>query len=210
MFLEETGLSYRIVPVDLVKDEQFKPEFLRIAPNNKMPAIVDDDPVGGGEPISLFESGAILLYLVEKTGKLMPQDIRGRMDAMQWLFWQVAGLGPMAGQLIFFKRSSENIPFAVDRYAKETARLYGVLNKRLADREYLAGEVYSIADIAAYTWAAPYNLFELDLDEYPHLERWLEAIASRSATERAYAIAKEINPQAPQPVRRAQRLAAAS
>jgi GSH-dependent disulfide-bond oxidoreductase len=210
MFLEETGLSYRIVPVDLVKDEQFKPEFLRIAPNNKMPAIVDDDPVGGGEPISLFESGAILLYLVEKTGKLMPHDIRGRMDAMQWLFWQVAGLGPMAGQLIFFKRSSENIPFAVDRYAKETARLYGVLNKRLADREYLAGEVYSIADIAAYTWAAPYNLFELDLDEYPHLERWLEAIASRSATERAYAIAKEINPQAPQPVRRAQRLAAAS
>jgi GST-like protein len=210
MFLEETGLSYRIVPVDLVKDEQFKPEFLRIAPNNKMPAIVDDDAVGGGEPISLFESGAILLYLVEKTGKLMPHDIRGRMDAMQWLFWQVAGLGPMAGQLIFFKRSSENIPFAVDRYAKETARLYGVLNKRLADREYLAGEVYSIADIAAYTWAAPYNLFELDLDEYPHLERWLEAIASRSATERAYAIAKEINPQAPQPVRRAQRLAAAS
>jgi GST-like protein len=191
MFLEETGLPYHIVPVHLGKDEQFKPEFLRIAPNNKMPAIVDHDPIGGGEPISLFESGAILLYLVEKTGKLMPQDIRGRMDAMQWLFWQVAGLGPMVGQLIFFKRSSEKIPFAVDRYTKETARLYGVLNKRLADRGYLAGGTYSIADIAAYPWAALYNLFELNLDEFPHVERWLEVIASRPATERAYAIATE-------------------
>ncbi|WP_426440361.1 glutathione S-transferase N-terminal domain-containing protein [Bradyrhizobium genosp. P] len=207
MFLEETGLPYRIVPVNLVRDEQFKPEFLKIAPNNKIPAIVDNDPIGGGEPISLFESGAILLYLVEKTGKLIPKDIRGRMDATQWLFWQVAGLGPMAGQLIFFKRSTEKHPFGIERYGKETHRLFSVLNKRLADREYLAGG-YSVADIAAYTWAAPYNLFELDLEEFPHLERWLEAVASRPATERAYAIAKEMNPQAPQPVRRAQRLGA--
>jgi GST-like protein len=208
MFLEETGLPHRIVPVHLGKDEQFKPEFLRIAPHNKIPAIVDHDPIGGGERISLFESGAILLYLAEKTGKLMPHDVRGRMDAMQWLFWQVAGLGPMVGQLIFFKRSSEKIPFAIDRYTKESARLYGVLNKRLADREYLAGSTYSIADIAAYTWTALYNLFELNLDEFPHVERWLEVIASRPATERAYAIAKEMNPQAPQIQRRADREAA--
>jgi GST-like protein len=202
MFLEETGLPYRVVPVNLVKDEQFKPDFLKIAPNNKIPAIVDNDPIGGGEPISLFESGAILLYLVEKTGRLMPNDIRGRMDAMQWLFWQVAGLGPMAGQLIFFLRSSEKIPFAVDRYRNETARLFGVLNKRLEGREWLAGDTYSVADITAYSWAAPYNLFGLNLNGYPELERWLEAVASRPATERAYAIAKEMNPQAPQPVRR--------
>jgi GST-like protein len=129
MYLEETGLPYRVVPVNLQKDEQFKEDFLRIAPNNKMPAIADHDPIGGGAPISVFESGAILLYLVEKTGQLMPKDTRARMDAMQWLFWQVAGLGPMAGQLIFFLRSSEKIPFAVERYTKETARLFGVLNK---------------------------------------------------------------------------------
>jgi GSH-dependent disulfide-bond oxidoreductase len=208
MFLEETALPYRILPVNLVKDEQFKPEFLRIAPNNKIPAIEDHDPLGGGAPITLFESGAILLYLVEKTGKLMPKDVRGRYDATQWLFWQVAGLGPMAGQLIFFKRSAEKHPFGIERYTKETARLYGVLNNRLADREYLAGDDYSVADIAAYTWAAPYNLFEMNLDEFPYVERWLEAVASRPATERAYAIAKEMNPQAPRPVRRAQRQAA--
>jgi GSH-dependent disulfide-bond oxidoreductase len=138
----------------------------------------------------------------------MPTDIRARVDVNQWLFWQVAGLGPMAGQLIFFLRSSEKIPFAVDRYRNETSRLYKVLDKRLEGREWLAGDAYSIADIAAYGWAAPYNLFGLDLDEYPEVERWLEAIASRPATERAYAIAKEMNPQAPQPVRRAERQAA--
>jgi GST-like protein len=208
MFLEETGLPYRVVPVNLQKDEQFKEDFLRIAPNNKMPAIVDHDPVGGGAPISLFESGAILLYLAEKSAMLMPQDTRARMDAMQWLFWQVAGLGPMAGQLIFFLRTSEKIPFAIERYRNETARLFGVLDKRLKNREWLAGDAYSIADIAAYSWAAPYNLFGLKLDEYPELERWLEAVASRPATERAYAIAKDLNPQAPQPVRRAEREAA--
>jgi GST-like protein len=208
MYLEETGLPYRVVPVNLQKDEQFKEDFLRIAPNNKMPAIVDHDPIGGQAPISLFESGAILLYLAEKTGQLMPADIRARTDAMQWLFWQVAGLGPMAGQLIFFLRSPEKIPFAVERYKKETARLFGVLDKRLEGREWLAGDAYSVADIAAYSWTAPYNLFGLKLDLYPALERWLETIASRPATERAYAIARDLNPQAPQPVRRAQREAA--
>jgi GSH-dependent disulfide-bond oxidoreductase len=205
MFLEETGLAYQIVPVNLAKNEQFREEFLRIAPNNKMPAIVDQHPNDGGVPISLFESGAILLYLAEKSGKLMPQDVRGRLDAMQWLFWQVAGLGPMAGQLIFFLRSTEKYPFAIERYTKETERLFGVLDKRLRDREWLAGDAYSVADIAAYSWAAPYNLFGLDLNVYPNVERWLEAVASRPATERAYAIARDINPQAPQPVRRAER-----
>jgi GST-like protein len=208
MFLEETGLKYRVVPVNLVKDEQFKPDFLKIAPNNKMPAIVDHDPVGGGEPISIFESGAILQYLAEKTGKLMPQDIRGRMDVNQWLFWQVANLGPMPGQLIFFLRNNEKHQFGIDRYTKEVQRLFGVLDKRLEGREWIAAETYSIADIAAYAWAAPYNLFGLDLDVYPNVERWLETIASRPATEKAYAIAKEMNPNAPQPVRRAERIAA--
>lgn len=205
MFLEETGLPYRIVPINLVQNDQFKPEFLEIAPNNKIPAIVDHEPIGGGEPISIFESGAILLYLAEKTGKLLPGNIRGRMDATQWLFWQVAGLGPMPGQLIFFLRNIEKHPFGIERYTQETKRLFGVLNKRLEDREWLAGDSYSIADIAAYSWSAPYALFGIDVYEYPALERWLEAGASRPATERAYAIAKGMNPNAPQPVRRAER-----
>jgi GST-like protein len=208
MFLEETGLPYRIVPVNLQKDEQFKEEFLRIAPNNKVPAIVDHDPAGGGGAVSLFESGAILQYLAEKSGRLMPRDLGPRMEVLQWLFWQVAGLGPMAGQLIFFKRSSEKHPFGIERYTKETARLYKVLDARLEGRDFVAGDAYSIADIAAYSWSAPYHLFEMDLDLYPNVERWLEAIASRPATQRAYAIAKDMNPDAPQPVRRAEREAA--
>ncbi len=208
MLLEETGLPYNIVPINLVQNEQFKPEFLEIAPNNKIPAIVDHDPIEGGAPISIFESGAILHYLADKAGQLLPMDIRGRTEVMQWLFWQVAGLGPMPGQLIFFLRNNEKFDFAINRYRAETARLFGVLNKRLEDREWLAGESYSIADIAAYGWSAPYNLFGLDVDDYPALERWLEAIASRPATARAYAIAKDMNPQAPQPVRRAEREAA--
>ena len=208
MFLEETGLPYKIVPVNLFQNDQFKPEFLEIAPNNKMPAIVDHDPIGGGAPISIFESGAILLYLAEKTGRLMPNDIRGRMDVIQWLFWQVGGLGPMPAQLVIFLRSAEKHPFGIERYTKETKRLFGVLNKRLDGREWLAGDGYSIADIAAYTWAAPYALFGLDVYEYPAVERWLEAVASRRATERAYAIAKDMNPNALPPVRRAEREAA--
>lgn len=208
MFLEEAGIPYNIVPVNLVKDEQFAEDFLRIAPNNKIPAIVDHAPLDAGVPISLFESGAILQYLAEKSGQLMPQDPRGRAETLQWLFWQVAGLGPMPGQLIFFLRNTEKLPFAIDRYRAETQRLFSVLDRRLQSREWLAGESYSIADIAAYTWTAPYHLFGIDLDQFPALERWLEAIASRPATERAYAIAKEMNPQAPQPVRRAEREAA--
>jgi GSH-dependent disulfide-bond oxidoreductase len=207
MFLEETGLPYRLVPVDITKNAQFDDEFLKISPNNKIPAIVDQAPLGGGEPVSIFESGAILIYLGRKTGQLLPQDARGQSDALQWLFWQVAGLGPMAGQLIFFLRSQDKIQPAIDRYWKETGRLYRVLNKQLESHEWLAGDSYSIADISAYTWAALHSLFGLSIEDYPAVERWLEAVASRPATERAYTLAKQLNPQAPMPVRRAERIA---
>ena len=199
MFLEETGLPYQVVPVNLVKDEQFKPDFLKIAPNNKMPAIVDRAPVDGGDPISVFESGAILMYLADKTGKLISKDYRTRLETLQWVFWQVAGLGPMGGQLVFFRRTKEKVPSSEERFAKETARLYGVLDRRLKGRTWLAGDDYSIADIAAFTWAAPYNLFEMNLDEFPEVERWLNAVWARRATKIAYEISVAHNPDAPVP-----------
>ncbi|MDB5686843.1 MAG: glutathione transferase [Rhizorhabdus sp.] len=200
MFLEETGLPYRIVPVNIGKGEQFTPEFLSIAPNNRIPAIVDHDPVGGGAPVALFESGAILLYLAEKTGKLISADTHGRAEVLQWLFWQMAGLGPMAGQNGHFKRAApEKIPYAIERYEKETNRLFGVLDKRLADRAFVAGDDYSIADIASYPWIVAYEFLGQNLDDFPHLKRWFEAIRDRPATIRAYAIAKEINPNPPAP-----------
>ncbi|MDE1995183.1 MAG: glutathione S-transferase N-terminal domain-containing protein [Rhizobiaceae bacterium] len=200
IFLEESGLPYQVSQINLTKNEQFSEDFLRIAPNNKIPAIVDHDPTGGGAPISIFESGAILVYLADKIGRFIPADARGRVEVMQWLFWQVGGLGPMAGQQVFFRRgASEQIPLAIDRFTKETARLYGVLNKRLADRPFLAGEDYTIADISAYPWVAPYTLLSQEIDDYPHVERWLDTIAARPATQRAYALAKEVNPNAPQP-----------
>ena len=195
LFLEEAGLPYKIFPVNIGKDEQFKPEFLRIAPNNRIPAIVDHEPADGGEPLSLFESGAILLYLAEKTGRFIPQDPRGRQEALQWLFWQMGGLGPMAGQNHHFNRfAKEKIPYAIERYVKETARLYGVLNKRLADRDFVAGSEYSIADMAIYPWIVPHTFQEQDLNDFPHLKRWFDTIANREATKRAYALADEINP----------------
>jgi GST-like protein len=195
LFLEEVGLPYRIVPVNIGKGEQFDPAFLAIAPNNRIPAIVDRAPAGGGEPLPLFESGAILLYLAEKTGKLIPSDIRGRAEVTQWLFWQMGGLGPMAGQNHHFSGyAPEKIPYAIDRYVKETNRLYGVLNKRLADREFVAGE-YSIADIAAYPWIVPYERQGQKLEDFPHLKRWFEAIRDRPATVRAYAKAEVVNTQ---------------
>jgi GSH-dependent disulfide-bond oxidoreductase len=194
MFLEETGMPYRIIPVRIGEGEQFKPEFLKISPNNRIPALVDHEPAGGGAPISLFESGAMLLYLAEKTGRFIPKDIRGRADVLQWLFWQMGGLGPMAGQNHHFSNyAPEKIPYAIERYVKETNRLYGVLNKRLADREYLAGE-YSIADMASYPWIVPYERQGQNLDEFPNLKRWFEAIKGRPATVKAYEKAKEINP----------------
>jgi GST-like protein len=188
LFLEETGLAHRIVPVDIRAGDQFKPEFLAIAPNNRIPAIVDHAPAGGGEPVSLFESGAILLYLAEKTGRFIPQDIRGRAEVLQWLFWQMGGLGPMAGQNGHFNvYAPEKVPYAIDRYVRETARLYGVLDKRLADREFVAGEEYSIADMAIYPWIVPHEAHKQDLDATPNLKRWFLQVGQRPATQRVYA-----------------------
>ena len=188
MFLEETGLPYRIVPVNIGKGEQFSPEFLRISPNNRMPGIVDHDPQGGGPPVTVFESGAILLYLAKKSKKLIPSDLRGEVETLQWLFWQVAGLGPMAGQNHHFTQyAPEKIPYAIERYVKETNRLYGVLDRRLADREFIAGNAYTIADIAAYPWIVPWKRQQQDLDSFPNLRRWFNAVRERSATQRAYA-----------------------
>ena len=195
MFLEECGLPYRIVPVNISKGDQFKLEFLAISPNNRMPAIVDHEPDGGGAPISVFESGAILLYLAEKIGKFIPSDIRGRVETVQWLFWQMGGLGPMAGQNHHFSQyAPEKLPYAIDRYVKETNRLYGVLNKRLADRDFVAGE-YSIADMATYPWIVPWKRQAQNIEEFPHLKRWFEAIRARPATVRAYQKAEQINTQ---------------
>ena len=189
IFLEEAGLPYSIYKVDIGKGEQFKPEFLAIAPNNRMPAIVDQAPNDGGKPISVFESGAILLYLAEKTGKFISSDIRARVEALQWLFWQMGGLGPMAGQNGHFNvYAPEKIPYAIDRYTNETNRLYGVLNKRLADREFVAGE-YSIADMASYPWIVPYENHKQKLEDFPHLHRWFNAIKARPAVVKAYAAA---------------------
>ena len=194
MFLEEASMPYRIVPINIGKGEQFAPDFLRIAPNNRIPAIVDDQPADGGAPLALFESGAILLYLADKTGRFVAADLRGRNEAIQWLFWQMGGLGPMAGQNHHFTQyAPEKIPYAIERYVKETARLYAVLNKRLADREFIAGS-YSIADMACYPWIVPHEKQGQNLDDFPQLKRWFEAIRQRPATQRAYARAAAINP----------------
>ena len=199
MFLEEAGQPYRIVPVNIGAGEQFKPEFLAISPNNRMPAIVDHTPIGGGKPMSVFESGAILLYLAQKTEQFIPQDVRGNVEVLEWLFWQVGGLGPMAGQNHHFRNyAQEKIPYAIDRYVNETNRLYGVLNKRLSNREFIAGD-YSIADMASYPWMVGYKNQGQNIEDFPHLKRWLETIAARPATERAYAKAKEVNPNFGQP-----------
>jgi GST-like protein len=193
LFLEETGLPYQLLPINISKGEQFGADFLKIAPNNRIPAIVDHAPAGGGEPISLFESGAILLYLAEKTGQFMPSDLRGRTEVLQWLFWQMGGLGPMAGQNHHFSQyAEEKIPYAIDRYVRETARLYDVLDRRLSDRPYVAGD-YSIADMACYPWVVPHERQGQRLDHFPHLKRWFEAIQARPATVRAYAKADQIN-----------------
>ena len=193
ILLEEAGIPYEIKPVNIGTGAQFEPAFLAIAPNNRMPAIVDHSPSDGGAPLSVFESGAILLYLAEKCGQLLPADVRGRVEVTQWLFWQVAGLGPMAGQNHHFATYAvEKIPYAIDRYVKETNRLYGVLNRRLADRPFIAGD-YSIADIACYPWIVPYERQGQRLEDFPHLERWFKAIHDRPATLRAYARAASVN-----------------
>ena len=197
IFLEETGLPYRIIPVNIGKGQQFAREFLAIAPNNRIPAIVDHDPVDGGEPIEMFESGAILLYLADKTGRFIPSDLRGRLQTIQWVFWQMANLGPMAGQNNHFSNYAvDKIPYAMNRYRNEVNRLYGVLDRRLADRAFIAGD-YSIADMASYPWIVPHERHGQNLADFPHLKRWFEAIKARPATVRAYDRAKEINPNPP-------------
>jgi len=193
MFLEETGLPYRILPVNINTGAQFEPAFLAIAPNNRIPAIVDHDPADGGAPLSVFESGAILMYLAEKCGQLLPVNLRGRVEVTQWLFWQMAGLGPMAGQNHHFAiYAPEKIPYAIERYVKETNRLYGVLNRRLTDRAFIAGD-YSIADIACYPWIVSYERQGQRLEDFPHLKRWFEGVHDRPATVRAYQKAESIN-----------------
>lgn len=187
--LEELGLPYTIKPVNIGQGDQFKPEYLAISPNNKMPAIVDHAPTGGGAPQSIFESGAILLYLAEKTGRLLPSDPRDRIAALEWLFWQVGGLGPMAGQLGHFKVfAKEKIPYAIDRYQSETERLYGVLDKRLADHRFLAGAELSIADCATLPWAAGYERLGLDITKYSNVGRWIDELKARPAVAKGLAV----------------------
>ena len=200
LFLEEAALDYQIIPINIGTGDQFKPEFLEIAPNNRIPAIVDRDLGDGGSPVSLFESGAILLYLAEKTGKFIAADLRGRAEVLQWLFWQMGGLGPMAGQNHHFSGyAPEKIPYAIDRYVNETGRLYAVLDKRLSDRAYVAGSEYSIADMAIYPWIVPYERQGQDLNHFANIKRWFEAIQARPATVRAYARAEEFKAQAISP-----------
>jgi GSH-dependent disulfide-bond oxidoreductase len=192
IMLEEVGLPYRIAPVSIVRGEQFKPDFLKISPNNRIPAIVDNDPPGGGPPISLFESGAILLYLAEKTGKFFPKDLRARYEVTQWLVWQVAGLGPMLGQTHHFRNfAPEKIPYAINRYVNEANRLYGVLDKRLEGRDYLAGD-YSIADIACFPWTILHEHQGQSFDEFPNVKRWFEKIEARPAVQRGREAGKDL------------------
>jgi GST-like protein len=193
IFLEEAGLPYSIRPVDIGRGGQFDPAFLAIAPNNRIPAIVDHDPGDDGPPVSVFESGAILVYLAAKTGRFLPRDTRAWVEVLQWLMWQMAGLGPMAGQNHHFVQyAPERIPYAIERYVKETARLYGVLNRRLADRAFVAGD-YSIADMACYPWIVPHARQQQNRDDFPHLERWFETVRARPAVQRAYEIGKTVN-----------------
>jgi GSH-dependent disulfide-bond oxidoreductase len=193
IFLEEAGTPYQIIPINISNGEQFGEAFLEIAPNNRIPAIRDTAPADGGAPISVFESGAILEYLAEKEQKFLPRTTREKFEVLQWLYWQMGGLGPMAGQNHHFVQyAPERIPYAMERYVKETNRLYGVLNKRLAGREYIAGE-YSIADMASYPWIVPYERQQQNLEDFPHLKRWFETMAARPAVQRAYAVAKRVN-----------------
>ncbi|MDY4366412.1 GSH-dependent disulfide bond oxidoreductase [Pectobacterium brasiliense] len=192
LFLEEANLRYQLHRVNISKGEQFRPEFLAISPNNKIPAIVDTQPAEGDTPISLFESGAILLYLAEKHGVLLSTSLRERTTTLQWLFWQVAGFGPMLGQNHHFNHyAPQPVPYAIERYQQETQRLYRVLDKHLQDSPWLAGEDYSIADIATYPWVVSYARQRVDLDDYPAVKAWYTRISERPATQRAYQLADQ-------------------
>jgi len=194
IMLEECGLPYQLLPVNIGKGEQFKPEFLTISPNNRMPAIVDNDPPGGGAPIPVFESGAILIYLAEKTGRFMPTDVRGRTQVLQWLMWQMGGLGPMAGQNgHFLLYAPEPVPYAIERYGKEVNRLYGVLNDQLGQTgAFVAGPQYSIADMAIFPWVRTHKAQQVALADFPHVERWYNALFQRPAVKRGLDLGKEL------------------
>jgi GSH-dependent disulfide-bond oxidoreductase len=195
IMLEEVGLPYNVIPVHIGKGEQFAPEFLKISPNNKIPAIVDHEGPDG-KPLAIFESGAILMYLAEKTGKLMPSDVRGRYDVIQWLMFQMASVGPMLGQAHHFRRyAPEPIQYAIDRYTNEARRIYGVIDKRAAEAPYLGGD-YSIADIATFPWLRSYKWQGQNLEDFPHLKRWFDSINERSAVQRGLAVmADEVKKQ---------------
>ncbi|MDX1738003.1 MAG: glutathione binding-like protein [Alphaproteobacteria bacterium] len=196
MMLEEAGLDYKILPINISKGEQFDPDFLEIAPNNRIPAIVDHEPLGGTPALPLFESGAILQYLAAKSGKFAGQTEAEKWHVIQWLMWQMGGLGPMAGQNHHFVTyAPERIPYAMDRYINETARLYAVMNKQLGKHKFLAGDNYSIADMACYPWVVPYERQKQDIDDFPNLKRWFNEIKQRPATIKAYKIAEDINTQ---------------
>ncbi|UKE84468.1 GSH-dependent disulfide bond oxidoreductase [Pectobacterium colocasium] len=192
LFLEEANIPYQLHRVNISKGEQFRPEFLAISPNNKIPAIVDTQPAEGDTSISLFESGAILLYLAEKHGVLLSSSLRERTATLQWLFWQVAGFGPMLGQNHHFNHyAPQPVPYAIERYQQETQRLYRVLDKHLQDSPWLAGDHYSIADIATYPWVVSYARQRVDLDDYPAVKAWYTRISERPATQRAYQLAEQ-------------------
>jgi GST-like protein len=191
IMLEELGVDYQVKWVDIAKGDQFESEFLAIAPNNRIPAIVDHDPAGGGAVVSLFESGAILLYLAQKYGQFYSDDLRQQQDINQWLFWQMGGLGPMAGQAHHFRQyAPEQVPYGVKRYTDECNRLYGVLNQRLADREFVAGD-YSIADMASWPWVLLHQRQGQDITQFPHLKCWLDTIHARPAVVKGEALGAE-------------------
>jgi GSH-dependent disulfide-bond oxidoreductase len=193
IMLEETNTPYQVVPVNIGRGDQFKPEFLAISPNNRMPAIVDGDPPGGGDKLALFESGAILLYLGEKTGSFLPKDLRARYEVVQWVMWQMGGLGPMAGQAHHFRGyAPEQLPYAIERYTNEVSRLYRVMDKRLADRPFLAGE-YSIADMACWPWVVPFERQGQKLEDFPNLKRWFEAVGARPAVQKGFAVGRDLS-----------------
>ncbi|MEM7407348.1 MAG: glutathione S-transferase N-terminal domain-containing protein [Pseudomonadota bacterium] len=189
--LEEMELDYTVIPVNIGRGAQFEPDFLAISPNNRMPAIVDHEPADGGDPISVFETGAILVYLAEKTGRFMPTDVRGRNTVIEWLMWQMGGVGPMFGQAGHFRfYAPEKVPYAAERYDNEMLRLYGVLDRRLANYEYVAGD-YSIADMAIWPWVITYKRQQVDLETFPHVRRWYKALQARPALRRGYEVGKE-------------------
>jgi GST-like protein len=196
IMLEECGLPYTLKPVNIGRGEQFSPEFLALSPNNRMPAIVDHDPPGGGAPVAVFESGAILIYLAEKTGRFLPADLRGRYATLQWLMWQMGGLGPMAGQNgHFLLYAPEKLPYAIDRYAKEVNRLYGVLDAQLARTgHYVAGGEYTIADMAIFPWIRTHKAQQIALAEFPQVERWYNTLFERPAAKRGLDLGKELRP----------------